>query len=108
MSQVYEEIEEEKNQTTFQEEASNISKIINVVWAQRNNIEWSENLAETWKYQEVSSPITYKQKERLVSVYNPYQDVFSERTGKVKYYQCTLRIRQPVSLNQKSYPIPYN
>lgn len=69
MSQVYEELEEENKQTTFQEEASNISKIISVVWAQRNNNEWSEELAEIWKYQEVSSPITFKQKKRLISVF---------------------------------------
>ena len=45
------------------------------------------------------------QLNQLVSIYEKYRTVFSDEPGKIRNYQCSIRFRDPVEFNRKSYPI---
>ena len=67
---------------------------------------WKRKIEEirTFQRERPQHEITQKQAEKLITIYQTYQHVFSNTPGKVKGYQCKINFREPVDFHRKSYP----
>ena len=71
---------------------------------------WSQKIQEIRDFRSGINreklPIT--QANQLIRIYEKYRSVFSDEPGKVKNYQYTLKFRDTVEFNRKSYPIAHS
>ena len=74
-----------------------------------NDCLWNQKLEEIRQFRgaQNGNHLTTQEVEKLISIYNKYRHVFSDRPGKVRGYQCELRFKEVADFNKKSYPIAY-
>ena len=68
---------------------------------------WAQKIQEIRDFQchNTTEQLTENQLNQLIGIYEKYRAVFSDEPGKIRNYQCTIRLREPVEFNRKSYPI---
>lgn len=69
---------------------------------------WYEKMEEIKQFQKEKPKLQLglDQANQLIEIYTKYRNVFLDKPGRVKNYQCQLNFREPVAFNRKSYPIP--
>ena len=68
---------------------------------------WPKKIKEIRDFQchNTTEQLEENQLNQLVNIYEKYRAVFSDEPGKIRNYQCSIRFREPVEFNRKSYPI---
>ena len=68
---------------------------------------WEEKMQEIKQFCSHNSQPTKEQINQLMKIYSKHYKVFSNKPGKIIGVQCKLPIRENVTFNKRSYPIPY-
>jgi len=73
-----------------------------VITAQEHllNIEINENLEED------QVDLTSDEKQKFISLLDKYDEIFSDKPGKIEAFQCQIRVKAGDPIHQRQYPIP--
>lgn len=67
---------------------------------QQDNQGWKEKIQEIVDFKSSKLDVTKRQKQMMINVYQKHRHVISNISGKIKSYQCKLRIREGVTFNR--------